>query len=102
MQTAGISDPSNIISTAPGSLAGILPFATKRHANSIELFTQDLFTAYDPWWTLYDDSAGAMTCGSVPCNVIYANAIANAAAGLPAATALVQGQAAMQGKVLQQ
>ena len=94
LQLAGISDPTCVgtdSSCKPGSLTVILPFATQNHANVFELFAQDLFTAYNPNWTLN------ATYGSA-----YAAAIANAAAGIPAATSQTQGNVVIQGGATQQ
>jgi hypothetical protein len=86
-QTAPNSDSS----CSPGSLTVILPFATQNHVTVFELFAQDLFTAYNPNWTLH------ATYGTA-----YAAAIANAAAGTPAATSQTQGNVVIQGVATQQ
>jgi hypothetical protein len=94
LQLAGISDPTCVgtdSSCSPGSLTVILPFATQNHVTVFELFAQDLFTAYNPNWTLH------ATYGTA-----YAAAIANAAAGTPAATSQTQGNVVIQGVATQQ
>jgi hypothetical protein len=39
--------------TTTGSMAEIIPFAVAHHANILEIYVQDLMTAFDPKWPAY-------------------------------------------------
>lgn len=101
LQTIGKSDPT--CTSDPGaantcSLIYVLPFATQRHANVLEIANQDLLCAYA---MLYSDPT---TCPSSIAHPFapYSTALANASAGQPAYTSATNGKASATGKTVLQ
>jgi hypothetical protein len=92
LQTISQSDPTCTSNLGPGnacSLIYILPFATQRHANVLEIANEDLLCAY-----------GVSYSGCSEPNPFppYVTALANAAVGQPSATSTTDGNAAATGK----
>jgi hypothetical protein len=97
LQTISKSDPTCTSDPGPGltcSLVFVLPFATERHANVLEIAYEDLLCAYDMATPEYVTSF--CPTHSAPYGP-YQTAIANVLAGKPKGTAVIGGSAKVAG-----